>query len=239
MAQLKYELFAVDPQGVEHTIAAGNCVGCATLVAANTGYRCIQNFSAGSNCAGAWVIRKTSVYTAPPGNTWTSMYPGCTAAGVVLTCTASSPAGTARLFNDTPPTECPAGVTTPEQSRLDSSLSAVADENCVQLPDGVEMPELDALAISNIRESHFPGGAKADSTKGLFFSSITDSQLEGIFQAGLKYPSTSFVRGEFYYEKSFPVANVGARSVDSGGGPSYSIVLVIDAYGTVITMYPA
>ncbi|MGC8918363.1 hypothetical protein AB7952_04245 [Streptomyces sp. PG2] len=222
MLEITDTLIATDPQGVDHVIAEGACAECADLVGSNAGYVCVQSGTT-SNCAGTWYLRKEVVVRGQPGSTWPTVGTGCSAAGAELTCTRSAVAGTAHLFNSAPLAAClPSG---PSQS------------GCVELPDGVEMPVLDAWAIAGIRKTHFAGGSKVDDTKGLFLPGVTDSQLETIFEAGLK-DSHSFEANEFYYEKTFPMTGVGTSSVEKGSGPSISVTLVIDAYGTVVSMYP-
>lgn len=225
MLEMSYELIVTGPGGIDHTIAEGSCAECTELVAVDTGYTCVQ--SASSNCSGTWYIRKQSTFLAPPTSSWTTVSAGCTAAGSELNCLRSATAGTAALFNGAPLVAC-------------DLSSGVSDGTCVTLPDGVAMPELDVLAIEKIRATHFSGGVDQDNTKGLFYSSTTDSQLERIFELGMRDPS-DFVFNESTgkYVKSFPLTGVGFRSIKYGDGlPSSSVSLVISKYGQVASMYP-
>ncbi len=72
------------------------------------------------------------------------------------------------------------------------------------LPPGMKkVPRLDLRAIKDIRATHFPGGSAVDETKGLFKDTITNTDLQTIFEKGLKDPGDWTENDHGYYEKSF------------------------------------
>ncbi|MFD0376946.1 hypothetical protein [Streptomyces sp. NPDC127112] len=116
--------------------------------------------------------------------------------------------------------------------------AAGLDPNQCKLPKGVMMPELDKRALKDMREYHFPGGGQVDRTKGLFKPNVTDSDLEKIFEEGMKHPNPFEENADFYFEKTFAYSGVGFTSEMAGSLPATRITLVISKYGDVITMYP-
>ncbi|MFF3584947.1 hypothetical protein [Streptomyces mirabilis] len=107
------------------------------------------------------------------------------------------------------------------------------------LPCGFEFPELDERAVDDLRDYHFPGGAKTDYTKGLFRADLSNEQLEHIFQKGLETQMTG-PNASQYYERVFDsgIANIGVTSAQQGARATSRIMLVCSKYGDVITMYP-
>ena len=243
-ASISSTISAVDPQGASHVIAEGSCAGCTSTSVASTGYSCKQDPNGGVNCAGAWQLSFTVTYQVPPDNTFTSAGPGCTAAGPTLTCAQSTSAGSAPLFNSPVLPACPATVTATNFADMLAAASAPA---CYHLPPNGALPVLWQRNIQDIRDSHFPGGKKVDSSKSLFHEDVSDSKLEEIREAALK-DSSPWSEGSSsnYYQKTFPYAGVGDRS---NGSPATSIVILVEKYfseapdGTktveVINMYPA
>ncbi|WP_327110883.1 hypothetical protein OG206_00175 [Streptomyces sp. NBC_01341] len=244
MLAMSYQLSAIDPQSVSHPIAVGSCAGCAALTAANTGYTCLHNRQAGTDCSGAWQISAKVTYQAQPGSTWTSVGANCSVAGPLLTCAASVPAGTAKLFNlpSLPDCSTTAATATTAAPAAGSMQRIAAVTACYNLPPSKIFPYLGDVAIDvNIRPYHFPGGTHVDDTKGLFFSSVTDSDLAHIFEAGMMDQGNWTLNSSNYYEKTFPYSGVGVRSVKFGNSlPSTQVTLVVSKFtDDIITMYPA
>lgn len=243
MVAMSYQLFAIDPAGVSHSIAAGSCTGCTSLTATNVGYICVQNTQAGTDCSGDWQISNKVTYEAQAGSTWTGVSTNCTTAASVMTCAATIPAGTAQFFNLPALPFC--STTATAGLKEDSAIGGngvAAVPACYKLPPSGDFPFLGIGAIDgNIRPYHFPGGAHTDDTKGLFYSSITDEDLAYIFEAGMMDQGPWSLNKDNYYEKTFPYSGVGERSVDYGGSlPSTQVTLVVAKFGdTIITMYPA
>ncbi|MDQ0933375.1 hypothetical protein [Streptomyces turgidiscabies] len=107
------------------------------------------------------------------------------------------------------------------------------------LPCGFEMPELDARAIDDIREYHFPGGSKVTDLKGTFRADLTNGDLHKIFEKGLETPMTG-PNADNYYERVFDsgIADVGVTSGKQGAQMTSRIMLVCSKWGDVITMFP-
>jgi hypothetical protein len=126
-----------------------------------------------------------------------------------------------------------------------AACQASADE-CYNLPPSGDV-RLTLKAIMDIRRDHFPDGADANDTNGLFFSTVTNMKLGEIFDTGLKDPGAWTLNPSKYYEKTFPFPGVGYRSVQYGNGlESTAITLVVTRVpepktGLVdaVTMYPA
>jgi hypothetical protein len=240
MASISYTVFAVDPQSGSHTIAAGSCTGCSQATAVSTGYTCTQGTAVATNCAGPWQYGYRAVLTAPSGWTFSSGTGSCTAAGTVMTCTATGYLGNAPLFG---PTASACTTATNTVTRQPSIAAAAA---CYNLPPSGNV-QLDLEAIKGIRGSHFPGGSKADNTKGLFLSTITNRDLGKIVDTGLKDTGPWTLNASNYYEKTFPYSGVGNRSITFGNGlPSTKVTIVVAKFADpdtglvdVITMYPA
>lgn len=241
MLEISYDLFAIDPHGVPHPIANGSCGECAGLTAVNTGYTCVQDREAGSDCSGAWRVSTEITYEAQPGSTWVGLGPNCSAAGPLATCAASNSAGTAKLFN-LPSLPACSPTATAASATPDPLHDVIAAASCYNLPPSGVFPWFGDTAIDvNIRPYHFPGGAYVDNSKGLFLSSVTDNDLAHVFEAGMTDAGSWKLNASNYYEKTFSYSGVGFRSVDFGGGlPSTKITLVVGKFGDeVITMYPA
>jgi hypothetical protein len=243
-ASISSTISAIDPQGASHVIAAGSCAGCTSSSVVNTGYSCTQGVNGGVNCAGAWQLSYTAIFQVPTGYTFTSASGVCVAAGSVLICTATVPAGVAYLFNSPVLPACPTAVAAVSSVRV---LAAASTPACYNLPPNGALPVLWLRNITDIRDSHFPGGVKADPTKKtLFYPKITNTDLQRILEAGLKDPSGWTDSSGGYYEKTFPYAGAGTLL---DGSPATRIVIVVAKYpeqapdGTkmaeVITMYPA
>lgn len=152
---------------------------------------------------------KFTITFTAPGDQVWLPSPNCTPSGKLQTCTFGGAAGSVQPYKS------------------------------ISLPDGVNLPELDARAIADLRTYHFPGGAGADSSKSLFRADLTDSELQTIFRKGMT-DSTPFVNGEeFYYQKVFPYPKgFGNVSLNDGGAEASRILLAISEHGDVITMYP-
>lgn len=215
-----------DPQGIPHLIASG------AAVPISTGYVCSHQGS--SNCAGAWTAKFTLTFSAKPGSTWPGGG-GCTASGAVLTCTFGGSVGTF----------APARV--PEHTICANPATAalLADIPCYNLPPSGDLPLMSLRAINNIRDFHFQGGANADGTKGLFYTSLTNSDLQKIWEAGMTSSGSWKLNSSNYYEKTFDYAGAGIQSpVHGNGAPATKVTLVVERYGAagyseVVTMYPA
>ena len=123
-------------------------------------------------------------------------------------------------------------------------MAAAADPGCYNNPPSGNV-QLSLGAVQDIRTYHFPGGSGVDSSKGLFYSTVTNGDLAKILDAGLRDSIPWVLNGSNYYEKTFPYSGVGTKSVQAGGGPATAITLVVakfpNYYGLVdvITMYPA
>ncbi|SCK63150.1 hypothetical protein YUWDRAFT_06820 [Streptomyces sp. AmelKG-D3] len=215
-----------DPQGVPHLVASGGAVP------VNSGYTCNQ---AVTNCAGGWTAKFTITFSATkPGTTW----PGssqCTPSGSVQTCTVGGSAGVV------PAVKVPAHTNCPKVARTAFS----ADVPCYNLPPSGEVPLLVLRTLKNIRETHFQGGAKADETKGLFYSKLTNNDLQKVWETGMQDKGAWKLNGSNYYEKTFPYEGAGIQSPKFGNGaPATKVTLVVERYGDgqyseVVTMYPA
>ncbi|WP_236796572.1 ALF repeat-containing protein [Amycolatopsis sp. GM8] len=125
-----------------------------------------------------------------------------------------------------------------------ADMAAAANSGCYNYPPSGNV-QLDLKAVTNIHDSHFPGGSKVDSSKGLFFSTVTNGDLAKILDTGLQDSNLWALNASNYYEKTFPYSGVGTKSAQAGGGPSTAITLVVDKfpgpYGLVdiVTMYPS
>jgi hypothetical protein len=240
-ASISSTVSAIDPQGSSHPIAEGNCAGCTSTSVTSAGYTCQQGSNGGMNCAGAWQLTFAVTYQVSSDKTFTSADPGCTAAGSTLSCTQSTPAGSVLLFNSPVLPACPATATAASLAHM---LAAASTSACYNLPPGDGLPVLWERNLQEIRDSHFPGGRKVDSSKSLFHPNISNNDLQTILEAGLKdsSPWTDSSSG-LYFQKTFPYSGVGDRS---DGYPATNIVILVsvdveNAYNTVevINMYPA
>ncbi|KAF9263750.1 hypothetical protein L218DRAFT_958898 [Marasmius fiardii PR-910] len=160
------------------------------------------------DCDGSWKISVEVIFIAPPPNVFDSATGICVPSGSAAVCTETVDVGSAPRYN-------------------------------VVLPEGFEMPQLDARAIADIRANHYvrADGTVGDPSKGVFNSLIDDSDLETIFENGLKDSSPWGVATEPNYRiKTWPLAGMGTKSLN--GPLSTGMALVIDAFGSVITMYP-
>lgn len=214
-----------DPQGASHLVASGS--GSPVSV----GYICSQ---AVTNCAGAWSAQFTITFSAQAGSTW----PGsstCIPSGAVLTCTFGGSSG---YF---PPVQVPEHTTCSEST----STVLLAAASCYNLPPTGDIPLLSLRAINNIRDYHFEGGSNADDTKGLFYSTLTNSDLTKIWEAGMTDTGDWQLNSSNYYEKTFAYSGAGIQSPLYGAGsPATKVTLVVEQYGAggyseVVTMYPA
>jgi hypothetical protein len=122
-------------------------------------------------------------------------------------------------------------------------LAAASAPACYNLPPNEALPVLWERNLKDIRDSHFPGGKKVDTSKSLFHSNISNTDLQRILEAGLKDPSTwTGSSSGLYFQKTFPYAGVGDRS---NGSPATDILILVsktvdEPYNTtdVINMYP-
>ena len=100
-------------------------------------------------------------------------------------------------------------------------------------------------AINNIRDYHFEGGKGADDTKGLFYSTLTNNDLQKIWETGMASTDKWKLNSSNYYEKTFAFTGAGIQSpVYGNGAPATKVTLVVEKYGNgqfseIITMYPA
>ncbi|MFC9287036.1 hypothetical protein [Streptomyces sp. NPDC057052] len=214
-----------DPQGAPHLVASG------AGSPVNTGYVCSQSTT---NCVGAWSAKFTITFSAKPGSTW----PGssnCVSSGAVQTCTFGGPSGTV------PPVQIPQYTSCPESA----GRTLFADTPCYNLPPSGEIPLMSLRAINNIRDYHFEGGKSADDTKGLFYSTLTNSDLQKIWETGMMSTDSWKLNSSNYYEKTFTFTGAGIQSPRYGNGaPATKVTLVVEQYGhggysEVVTMYPA
>lgn len=214
-----------DPQGVPHLVASG------AGIPVNTGYVCSQ---AATNCAGAWSAKFTLTFTAKPGSTWPGGG-GCVASGAVLTCTLSGAAGIV------PPVRIPSHTVCTEST---SFTFSAADVPCYNLPPSGQIPLLTLRAIKNIRDSHFDGGSAVDSSKGRFYSHLTNTDLQKIWEAGMTSADKWKLNSTGYFEKTFAYEGAGTLSTSHGNGAAATqVTLVVEQYGAgptseVVTMYP-
>lgn len=198
----------------------------------NTGYICFQSTT---NCAGAWSAKFTLRFAAKPGSIWPGGG-GCTASGSVLTCILSGSSGTFPSVRVPQYTTCTESV---------GRTSLAADVPCYNLPPTGELPLLTLRAIKNIRDSHFEGGASLDPTKGIFYSYLTNNDLQKIWETGMTSAGEWKLNKNNYYEKTFAFTGAGIQSPEFGGSaPATKVTLVVAQYGDgkfseVITMYPA
>ncbi len=148
--ELKYTMYAIDPQGTSHPIATGDCLGCATLSTTKTGYACNQAVPSGpGNCSGLWKLQKISIWELPPGETWSNSG-GCVPAGSVLTCTVTADYGNASLYN---------------VSTTDWQLT----------PEGM-LPAITSTGLADIRTYHYATGT-TDPSKSLFNADVDANKL--------------------------------------------------------------
>ncbi|WP_328923092.1 hypothetical protein [Streptomyces griseoaurantiacus] len=233
---MQYDQWATAPDGGTHYIATGECAGCSTLATINSGYSCIQDGSAGSDCSGVWYVTAEAIYEAPPGFEWAPPNSNCEVAGQILTCTASAKAGTAALFSGPEPVRCTETVTT----------------NCVHLPTAMrEVPRLSEKALTDIYNIHYvdvPAGVEPAQDKSAFYAGTTPSRLQKILLKALEGDSAEWQPASSgYYEKDFTYypnggglsEYVGVKSANNGGADTADVTVVADAHtGQVITMYP-
>ncbi len=218
--ELKYTMYAIDPQGTSHPIATGDCLGCATLSTTKTGYACNQAVPSGpGNCSGLWKLQKISIWELPPGETWSNSG-GCVPAGSVLTCTVTADYGNASLYN---------------VSTTDWQLT----------PEGM-LPAITSTGLADIRTYHYATGT-TDPSKSLFNADVDANKLAEIFTAGVKDTGAPwYLNANGYYEKDFPYSGVGKKSARVGGGKATGIELVVASHGdptqkeaNLVTMYPS
>lgn len=139
-----------------------------------------------------------------------------------------------------PPCTEPLSVGAAATARTVQAASAEKNPCNWKLPPGVGVPVLDEWAITGIRGSHFPGGSKVDSSKGLFKGTVTNEDLQKIFEAGMEDAAPFKANKDFYYEKEFNYSDVvGFTSGDSGVVPTNRVILVISKYESVVNMFPA
>ncbi|MEV8331216.1 hypothetical protein OG275_00305 [Streptomyces niveus] len=139
-----------------------------------------------------------------------------------------------------PPCTEPLSVGAAATARTVQAASAEKNPCNWKLPPGVGVPVLDEWAITGIRGSHFPGGSKVDSSKGLFKGTVTNEDLQKIFEAGMEDAAPFKANKDFYYEKEFNYSDVvGFTSGDSGAVPTNRVILVISKYESVVNMFPA
>jgi len=183
------------------------CVECSELDAVSTNYFC-QQAQFGGTCSGEWSVSDEVVIEAPMGSIFDLASANCIIDGPILTCSVSAVAGTARPYEN------------------------------ANLPDGyVDDIELGETAIDDIRATHFPGGASVDKTKGLFLPTVTDADLQNIFQQGLLSTNEWTTTSLGNFEKQFPYAGVG---ITNEGDPSFQVTMRITPSGGVVTtMYPS
>jgi hypothetical protein len=242
MTSMLYTVFAIDPQGGSHTIALGSCIECVQVTAATSGYTCAQGTTIATNCAGAWQVGYRAVVTAPPGSPFSSGTGSCVAAVTTMTCTATAFVGVAPLFA---PSSQPCTAARAPATDSAHRTATQAGAACYNYPPSGNV-QLDLRAIQDIRDTHFPGGSKVDSSKGLFLSTVTNRDLAKVLDTGLQDSGSWALNENNYYEKTFPYSGVGTKSPQAGGGPSHTITLVVAKFNDpdtslsdVITMYPA
>lgn len=159
----------------------------------------------------------------------------CEVAGQILTCTASTKAGTAALFSGPEPVRCTEAVTT----------------NCVHLPTAMrEIPRLSEKALADIYNIHYvdvPAGMEPALDKSAFYAGTTPSRLQRILLKALEGDSVEWQPASSgYYEKNstyYPNGGlseyVGVKSANNGGTDTADVAVVADVHtGQVITMYP-
>ncbi|PPQ78286.1 hypothetical protein CVT25_011747 [Psilocybe cyanescens] len=208
MTVMSMSIYAIDPSGTQHLIGGGtSCVECAELVASTDNYAC-QQAEFGGKCAGEWSVAYEATVEAPVDAPFDIGTGTCVAEGIQLSCEATAVAGTAQPYRN------------------------------ANLPEGyVDDIELDKGAIKEIHDYHFKGGIHQDNTKGLFLPTVTDSDLEAIFERGLLDTSEWTQSDTGNWKRTFPYAGVG---VTSGGNPaSFIDIFITPAGGTVSTMYPS
>jgi hypothetical protein len=237
MLLMQYKQYATNvPSGTSAWIAEGECAECSFLSATNLGYSCIQDSQTFTDCSGEWQVTKESLYEAPPTFTWTSASSGCVIDGQILECTKTATAGTASLFNGTPPTACGTSPTT----------------GCVNIdPNMKVVPFLTEKAIDDIYSIHYmdiPNDIEPAYDKSAFYAGTTPSQLQSILLDGLKQDGAGWQNAASgYYEKHFSYksisgqlgVNVGVKSELEGGGDTSNVVIVANGVtGEVVTMFP-
>ncbi|MEU7178321.1 hypothetical protein [Streptomyces celluloflavus] len=232
MSLISLDVLVTDPQGQVRPLAGGACTYCSSAPASAIPYTCTQGN--GQNCSGKWVAGYQATLQLPAGAHWGSVTEGCSIQGTSAVCEGIQPK-VIPLFNTPKPPVCPEA---PAAIGALARPTASAADDCIELPDGVTLPELDYLSIQNIRAFHFPGGKNVDDSKGLFNKDLTDGQLEKIFNAGLRDSMPFEKNGRSYYEKTFNYSGVGTSSAQKGSLPSTQIALVISKHGDVVTMYP-
>ncbi|KAH9478014.1 hypothetical protein JR316_0010249 [Psilocybe cubensis] len=207
MLEMSMSIFAIDPSGTQHVIGSGSCAGCADLPVLTTDYIC-QQAEQGGECAGEWSVAYEATVEAPPDSEFLSGSGSCVAEGVLLSCEQTAVIGTARPY-----------------------------ENANLPPGYVDNVELDPIAIEDIRDFHFKGGARQDNSKGLFFDTITDSDLEAIFERGLLDTSEWTKSNTGNWKRTFPYSGVGVTS--GGGAANFIDIFITPIGGTVASMYPS
>lgn len=151
------------------------------------------------------------------------------------TCTFGGPSG------NVPPAQIPDFTTCSENA----SHALLAAAPCYNLPPTGDIPLLSLRAITNIRNYHFEGGSNADGTKGLFYSTLTNSNLTKIWETGMVDAGSWKLNSSNYFEKTFTFTGAGIQSPLYGAGaPATKVTLVVEQYGAggyseVVTMYPA
>ncbi|KAF4613833.1 hypothetical protein D9613_007988 [Agrocybe pediades] len=208
MTSISLTITASNTLGESSLIAdAVPCDECSELDAESTNYFCQQAEFDGT-CSGDWSVSYEAVIEAPVGSEFDFATGSCVPAGPILTCAESAVLGTARPYEN------------------------------ANLPDGyVDNIQLSPTAIANIRATHFRGGAKVDSTKGLFDPTTTDAQLEDIFEKGL-LSSNGWTETELLdWQKVFVYP--GIVGVDNKGNITSTVTLRITRSGGVVsTMFP-
>ncbi|MFE6158793.1 hypothetical protein ACFQ7F_07735 [Streptomyces sp. NPDC056486] len=215
-----------DPQGIPHPIASG------ASVPVNSGYVCSHQGS--SNCAGSWTAKFTLTFSAKPGSKWPGGG-GCTPSGAIQTCTFGGPVGNIPAAKVPEHTVC----------KNSANVALLADVPCYNLPPSGDTPLMSLRSIKSIRDFHFEGGAQADATKGLFYSHLTNNDLQKVWEAGMTSSGSWKLNSTGYYEKTFTYTGAGIQSPRYGGGaPATKVTIVAEQYGAagyseVVTMYPA
>ncbi|MFC3234938.1 hypothetical protein ACFOL3_17395, partial [Streptomyces nitrosporeus] len=122
-------------------------------------------------------------------------------------------------------------------------------DDCEFIPTGQNLPEhgidvaLDTLALRNLRDHHFEGGAFFGDSKGMFNSDLTLADMKDIFyramvdQGGWKQANG----GASYREKDVcldPKKKFGTSSRNSGERETHCLTIVVSVHGDLVTMFP-
>ncbi|MDX3361751.1 MULTISPECIES: hypothetical protein [Streptomyces] len=235
---MSVQISVTGPDGASHLVGQGDCALCSSIPVVNTGYICVVGSA--NLCDGAWSATLVLTYQAPAGQQWGSGG-NCVAAGSQLTCTLTAPsAGVFPLYHLSG-----SACATRSVAKADGVAPAESSD-CYNLPPSNALPLLDLKAINDIKKYHYQGGSAVDGSKGLFYSSVTNTQLQQIWEAGMKDTGSWTRNAAGYYEKTFPYSGVGIQSPDFGNSlPATKVTLVVEAvndgdgYSSVVTMYPA